>query len=139
VTLIELLAALVISAIVIALVSRVFLSGHRQYLTRLLESEQLTEAIHLKRALNKTLQAKILECKSGRLKVRMNEQDQGLETWLKAEFPKTDSVSIKCFEWDETLEKLVPWESRFQPQLIEYRVLIGEGGPLNILEGSVLK
>ena len=66
VTLVELLAALLISAIIVAAASRIFLSGNRQYLLRTAESQRLEELHRLKGVLQGLLKREVETCGSGR-------------------------------------------------------------------------
>lgn len=139
VTLVELLSALVISAIVVTLISRVYLSGHREFLGRLLESDQLTALVKAKRTLDKALMGKINHCKSGHLGLVISSTKTDMETWLHSKIPTITSSSFHCFERDEATGEIVEWSGRFQPQLVEYRVQLVSKNKSDWLEGSVLK
>lgn len=138
-TLVELLAALVISALVVALASRLFLAGHNQFLARVFETDRLSAMVRLKGALHHTLQGEIGGCESGRLLLMDGDVKKDLAAFLKERFPETDSLQFKCYETGSDGGDLVEWKQRFQPQLVEYRILLKTRKAQDWLEGSVLK
>lgn len=138
-TLVELLAALVISALVVALASRLFLSGHNQFLARVFETDRLSAMVRLKGALHHALQGGIGGCESGRLQLKDGDVKTDLATFLKERFPGADSLEFRCYETGSDGADLVEWKQRFQPQLVEYRILIRTRKAEDWLVGSVLK
>jgi prepilin-type N-terminal cleavage/methylation domain-containing protein len=125
VTLVELLAALVISALVVTLASRIFLSGNREFLRRVAGSEELARQYRIKARLHHLFEGTVASCSDGAAR-------------LKSE-GAVDSLFVKCLVVDTGGKALVPWDGSGQPQLVEYRVVIrGRYGPVR-LEGSVLK
>jgi prepilin-type N-terminal cleavage/methylation domain-containing protein len=141
ITLIELLAALVISALVVALASRIYLNGHREFLARVFESDRLTTLVRAKGTLHEVLRGEVAHCRNEQLILVGGSLDssQDVAVGLKARFPGVDSITFRCFEVDEVRGELVEWRERFQPQLIEYRMVLNTRGRRDKLEGSVLK
>lgn len=141
VTLVEILIALVISAIAITLTSQIFFAGHREFVARIFESDRLSGLMRLQGAMHHSLHEKISRCRDGKL--WLSESSSGaevdLEGRLKKRFPGLDSLVFRCFETDAASEQLVEWKDRFQPQLVEFRVLLKARKHTDLLEGSVLK
>lgn len=136
-TLLEVIAALVISALVIALASRLFLTGQSQFLERVFESDRLSGQVRLKGALRQALEGEVLGCESGALRLKGEEKD--LAASIKERFPGADSLEFHCRETSQDGESLVKWAQRFQPQLVEYRLVLLTRGKKDRLEGSILK
>ena len=135
----ELLAAMAISAIVIALAARIFLSGHREFLGRAEESGRLAGLYRAKSAVRHALRGEIVRCEGGRLWLREEEGEKDFEEWFKARFPEADSLDFRCFEAEEGADSLAPWHSLAQPALVEYRLALGKGAKRDVLAGSWLK
>lgn len=158
-TLVELLAALVLSALVVALASRLFMAGHSQFLARAFETDRLSGLIRLKSTLRQALQGEIARCEGGRLQLAVvkraaaedgepsghgagkgaGSEGVDLATFLKARFPGADSLEFRCYETGPEGGDLVEWKQRFQPQLVEYRILMRTRKAADRLEGSVLR
>ena len=139
ITLVELLAALVISALVVTLASRILLTGQRQYLARMFETDRLSALLRMKGALHQALGGRIAACGSGRLALDTDSTDLDLAAWFKARHPGADSLVFECLEVDEALTELVAWKGRFQPHLVAYRACLEVRGRTDCLAGSVLK
>lgn len=138
VTLVELLAAMVLSALVVTLASRLYLGGHREFLARLFESDRLSDMIRLKGTLRQAFRADIGRCEGGRLQLASDTGAVDLAALVKARFPGADSLAFECYEVDAAGDGLQAWKTRFQPQLIEYRVTLRKRGGADRLEGSFL-
>lgn len=139
VTLVELLVAIVISALVVGLASRLFMSGQREFLARVFETDRLSALVRMKGALHHALIGEVSRCESGRLYLTQDGAETELGAVLKARFPGADSLDFRCFELGGAGEKLVLWSGRFQPQLIEYRIALRTRKIVDHLQGSVLK
>lgn len=139
ITLVELIAALVITALVVTLASRVFLSGQKEYLARMFETDRFSALVRLKGALHQALGGRIATCGNGRMALATDSTDLDLAVWLKARHPQADSIAFKCLELDPERGDLVEWQGRFQPQLVEYRSCITVRGRNECLTGSLLK
>lgn len=127
VTLVELLAA------------RIFLTGQKQYLERLFETDRISGLVRLKGALHHALGRRIATCGAGRLALDTDSTDLDLAAWLKTRHPGADSLAFRCLELGSGLSELVDWQGRFQPQLVEYRACLTVRGRRDCLTGSVLK
>lgn len=139
VTLIELIVAIVISALVVGLASRLFLTGQREFLARVFESDRLSGLVRLKGALHQALRGEVTRCADGRLYIAKDGEESEMAALLKARFPESDSLDFRCYEVDAGGDKLVEWKGRFQPQLVEYRVSLKTRKIVDRLEGSVLR
>ncbi len=139
VTLVELLAALTISAFLVVLASRIFLSGNQQFLDRNLESDRFEKMYMLKASIQKYLQKEILRCDSGKLWVKMD----GLETDVQAALKKHDSQiqssDFQCYEKSGSPISLVTWKDWYQPSLVEYQIVLLKSGVRDTLRGSWIK
>jgi prepilin-type N-terminal cleavage/methylation domain-containing protein len=139
ITLVELLAALVISAFVVVMASRIFLSGNRQFFERFIESDRLGELHRLKGALQGVLKRDVARCASGRLWLAEGEGEQELSELLKPRFPGMSGSEIRCFEISPDGHSLVEWRDRFQPSLIEYSIRMQRKAGTDTLAGSWIK
>jgi hypothetical protein len=137
--LVELLAAVVLSALVVALASRLFLGGQREYLARVFETDRLSDMIRLKGTLRQALRADIGRCEGGRLQLATDTGAVDLAALVKARFPSADSLDFRCFETDAAGDGLTDWRERMQPQLVEYRIVLRTRGKSDRLEGSFLR
>lgn len=138
-TLVELIAALVISALAVALASRLYLTGHREFLARVFETDRLSAQIRLKGSLHQALAGEVTRCGRGALSLATDSVAADLSAWVKARFPEADSMAFRCLELDARGGELVEWKDRFQPQLVEYRVVLRTRGKRDELKGSVLR
>ena len=138
VTLIELLAALLISAIVVAVAGRIFLSGHAQFMKRSADSAKLGSFYRSKRIVEAALKSEVVRCEGGRLWLRRN----GVESELEAEVKKHDravkDAEFRCLEAAADGATLQPWKDGAQPRLVEYRLRFKTGGDVDSLSGSFL-
>lgn len=139
VTLIELIVAIVISALVVGLASRLFLTGQREFLARVFESDRLSALVRLKGAVYQGLQGEVSRCAEGKVYLGHDSGDTEMGAWLKGRFPSADSLDFRCFEVDAGGDKLIEWKGRFQPQLVEYRISLKTRKIVDRLEGSVLR
>jgi prepilin-type N-terminal cleavage/methylation domain-containing protein len=139
VTLIELLAALLISSLVIVLATRIFLSGNRQFLNRALESDRLAALYKLKGAVQHALQGEIGRCESGKIWLRGDGKEQEVFASLRSRFPNVRVADFRCWEKSGEPISLVPWKDWFQPALIEYQIVVATSGTKDTLSGSWLK
>lgn len=138
-SLVELLAAMVISALVVALASRLFMSGQMEFLARVFETDRLSALVRLKGALHQALAAEVVRCGGGKLALVGDTAKSDLSAWVKRRFPDADSITFRCFETNAGGDGLVEWKERFQPQLVEYRITLRTRGRDDRLEGSILK
>lgn len=139
VTLVELLAALLISGFVVVLGTRVFLSGNRQYLQRFSESERLAALYRIKTGVQGALNGDVDRCSGGKLWLRSDSGEMELASMLKARNPGMASADFRCFETATDSASLVEWTAWFQPRLVEYKVVLGEGAKRDTLSGSWIK
>lgn len=137
VTLIELVVAVVISALVVTLASRLFLTGQKEFLARVFETDRLSALLRLKGNLQSALRGEVERCEGGRLRLDLDSGGTDLGACIKARFPEADSLDFRCYEVDG--DRLSEWKGRFQPQLVEYRISLKTRGRVDRLEGSVLK
>lgn len=139
VTLVELLAAIVLSALVVALASRLFLGGQREFLARVFETDRLSDMIRLKGTLRQALRADISRCEGGGLHLASDTGAVDLAAHVKARFPGADTLAFRCFEIDAAGDGLTDWKERMQPRLVEYRIVLRTRGKPDRLEGSFLR
>lgn len=139
VTLVELVAAVVISALVVALASRVFLSGQKEFLARVFETDRLSDLVRLKGVLHRALGGRIERCEGGKMALATDSAALDLNGWIKTRFPEADSLVFRCLEADVARGELTEWKGRFQPRLVEYRACLKMRGRAECLVGSVLK
>jgi prepilin-type N-terminal cleavage/methylation domain-containing protein len=139
ITLIELLAALLISGFVILMASRIFISGNRQFLLRSAESRRLEELYRLKAVVQGILKREVVQCAAGRLALREGDGSLDAETYIKDHFPHFTGATFRCLETVSVQGALVEWKDWFQPRLIEYRVVLKSNGGENTLTGSSIK
>lgn len=149
-TLIELLAALIISAFIVAMASRVFLSGNRQFLDRILSSHRLENLHRMKAAVQGLLKREVEACAGKKITLRMEAggvdgadgmgaSGQDAEAMLKAHFPELAGAEFTCLEPAADSSSLVEWKDWFQPRLIEYRIILEGHGKRDTLTGSWIK
>jgi type II secretory pathway component PulJ len=140
ITLIELLAALLISGFVILMASRVFISGNRQFLLRSSESRRLEELYRLKAVVQGILKREVVGCAGGRLSLREGDGSADAGTLIKGHFPDCTGAVFRCLETGrQGDEALVEWKEWFQPRLIEYQVVMKRKGMADTLSGSWIK
>ena len=139
VTLVELLAALAISAVVVTLASRIFLSSNQQFLARALESDRLKSLYLLKATLQNSLRTEMTRCESGQLWLRVDGAEKELLPILKTRFSAVQSADFLCWEKTGGPISLVPWKDAFQPALVEYRIVLSASGTTDTLMGSLIK
>lgn len=136
VTLVELLAALLISAFIMVMASRIFLTGNHQFLERSSESRGLEESYRMKTFLQGALRREVERCSAGKLWLRGSEGGKDVETLLKAHFPNLTGAEFHCLEPAADASSLVEWKDWFQPRLIEYQVMMKRDGKTDTLRGS---
>lgn len=139
VTLVELLAALLISGFVVVLAGRIFLSGNRQYLQRFSESERLAALYRIKAGVQGALKGEVERCSGGKLWLRSDSGQSELAPMLKSRYPGMASADFRCFETGTDSTSLTEWTEGFQPRLVEYRVVLGQGAKTDTLAGSMIK
>lgn len=139
VTLIELLAALVVSAFVVAMASRIFLSGHAQFARRSAESEKMALCYRLKAEVEAGLKGEVQACAGGRLTILTDSGQVNLGDRLKARLPALAEARFDCLEPDGTGAGLQAWKDAAQPALIEYGLRIHLRGQVDSLSGSWLR
>lgn len=138
-TLVELLAAMVISAVVVVLASRIFISGNHQYLARVMESDRLSDLYRLKGAVAYALQSEIETCDRGKLWLRQGGESVDLQVALKSRFPNLESADFRCLEPDRDRVSLTEWKDGTQPRLVEYRLILNDNQVRDSLKGSLIK
>jgi prepilin-type N-terminal cleavage/methylation domain-containing protein len=139
VTLLELLVALVISAIVISYASYIFLSGNHQYINRLMESGRIAQLFRIKTGIVKSLEDPIEKCEDGKILIVQDSGKIELNIKLKTQFPIIDSLVFHCLEMDSDSLSFRDWKEGNQPRLVEYRAFITEKNVRDSLSGSVAK
>ncbi len=138
-TLIELLAALVISGFVVAMAGRIFLSGNKQFLLRSGESERLGEMYRLKATVRGELTKPITRCEGDRLWLRMAVAEVELGPELKKREPDVQISAFHCLELSPDATALQEWKGGAQPPLVEYRIGFTTRGVRDSLSGSILR
>jgi prepilin-type N-terminal cleavage/methylation domain-containing protein len=138
-TLVELLAALVISSIVVALAGRIFLSGNKGMAERANDSDRLEKLFSVKTHMQNLLTRPFLKCDREEVTVQIGRNKINLQKEIRRKFPFADSLEIKCLVADTATKSFRPWNGIGQPQLVEYQVSINGKKSIDKLEGSVLK
>gem|GEM_PF-2383589 len=139
VTLVELLAALLISGFIMTMASRIFLSGNRQFLERSSESHRLEAFYGMKGFLHGALKGEVESCIGGKLWLRGPEGGTDVAVLLKSRFNDLKGAEFHCLEPSSDRSSMVEWKEWFQPRLIEYRIWIGKNGRTDTLAGSWVK
>ena len=139
VTLIELLAALVVSAFVVAMASRIFLSGHAQFVRRSAESEKIALCYRLKAEVEAGLKGEVLACSGGKIAFQTDTGEIDLGDRLRARLPALTDARFACLEPDSAGTVLQTWKDAAQPALIEYDLRIRVRGQDDLLSGSWLR
>jgi hypothetical protein len=139
VTLIELLSALVVSAFVVAMASRIFLSGHAQFVRRSAESEKIALCYRLKAEVEAGLKGEILTCAAGKLALQTDSGQFDLGDRLHARLPALTEARFDCLEPDSTGAGLQAWKDAAQPALIEYGLRVRVRGQVDSVSGSWLR
>jgi hypothetical protein len=139
VTLIELLAALVVSAFVVAMASRIFLSGHAQFVRRSAESEKIALCYRLKAEVEAGLKGEILTCAGGKVALQTDSGQIDLGDRLRVRLPALTEVRFECLEPDSAGAVLQAWKDAAQPALIEYGLRVKVRGQIDSLSGSWLR
>ncbi len=139
VTLVELLAALVISAFIVVMASRIYLGGHFQFLRRIWEAERLETRYRLKGMLQGALKEEVARCTGGKLWLRGTGPEKEMDGLLRVRFPEYSVATFLCLEPAPDSASLVEWKGRFQPKLVEYQVVLKSHGAADTLVGSCIK
>jgi prepilin-type N-terminal cleavage/methylation domain-containing protein len=139
VTLIELLAAMALSGLVVALASRIFLSGQAQFLRRSADSEKMAAFYRMKAEVETDLRGEIISCAGGRLVFRSDSGEIDLGAKLRKRHPDLAQSRFACLEPDEGGSALQIWKAGAQPPLIEYRLDIRFHRGMDSLTGSRLR
>jgi prepilin-type N-terminal cleavage/methylation domain-containing protein len=139
VTLIELLAALVVSAFVVAMASRIFLSGHAQFVRRSADSEKMALFYRLKAETEAGLKGEILACSGGQLSLLTDSGQVDLGARLRARTPALVATRFDCLEPDAAGTGIQAWKEATQPALIEYGLRVRVRGQEDSLTGSWLR
>jgi prepilin-type N-terminal cleavage/methylation domain-containing protein len=138
-TLIELLAAMVVSAFVVAMASRIFLSGHAQFVRRSAESEKIALFYRLKAEVEAGLKGEIQECSGGKLALLTDSGQVDLATRLRARLPALTEARFDCLEPDATGSGLQAWKDADQPALVDYNLRVKVREQADSLTGSWLR
>jgi hypothetical protein len=136
---VELLAALLLAGFIVALASKLFLSGNAQFLRRATESRRLGDLYRLKGMIQGSLKKDVTRCASGKLWLREGGSEKELSEAIKGHFPDMAAARFKCLETASDGSGLVEWKARFQPGLVEYAVILGKGAKADTLAGSWIK
>lgn len=139
ITLIELLAALLITGFIVVIASRIFISGNRQFLLRSSESQSLERLHRVKSVLQAALKGDVETCASGSIGIRSDSISGDGFGFLKSRIPELESAEFHCLEPDRDGMSLVEWKEGFQPGLIEYRLILNRKGKRDTLSGSWIK
>jgi prepilin-type N-terminal cleavage/methylation domain-containing protein len=138
-TLIELLAALLISGFVVSMAGRIFLSGNAQFVKRSADSERLSTLYGLKAALRGALRGEVSRCAGGTLWLKDKSVEIDLLTLLRKKTPELADGKFRCLEPDAAGTALQDWREAIQPPLVEYRLLLKLKGEADSLSGSWLR
>ncbi len=138
-TLIELLVGITISTFIVTLTSRIYLSGHSQFMARSQEAEDLRHLFLLTRTIQKALQNPISKCQGGQIEIEREEKKIILKDSLLEIYPEIKSLKFICLEADTLQNRLTEWKDRFEPQLIEYTGVWKSKGSERMIFGSWLK
>jgi prepilin-type N-terminal cleavage/methylation domain-containing protein len=139
ITLIELLAALLITGFIVVIASRIFISGNRQFLLRSSESQSLERLHRVKSILQAALKGDVETCSSGSIGFRSDSIAGDGFDFLKRRVPELESAEFLCLEPDRDGTSLVEWKTGFQPGLIEYRLILNRKDKRDTLAGSWIK
>jgi prepilin-type N-terminal cleavage/methylation domain-containing protein len=139
VTLIELLAAMAITGLVVALASRIFLSGQAQFLRRSADSEKMAFFYRMKSEVEGGLKGELASCGGGRLVFRSDTGGADFGDRLRKRHPEITQARFQCLEPDPAGGALQDWKDGAQPPLIEYRVDIHFRQGTDSLSGSWLR
>ena len=139
VTLVELLAAIALSALVIALATRIFLAGNRDFLAKALETGRLERLIRLKAEVRRALSLPVARCEGGRLWLEGEAGEKEIGEILKPRFQDLRAWDFRCFEADPGNKTLRECQEGSQVRLVEYRLLLEKHGKRDSLSGSYLK
>lgn len=139
VTLIELLAALAVSGLVVAMASRIFLSGHAEFLRRSADSEKMALFYRLKAEVEGAMRGEIASCAAGHLVFRSDSGSADLGDRLRKRHPEIAQSRFQCLEPDPDGTSLQDWKDGAQPPLIEYRLDIRFRRGSDSLFGSWLR
>lgn len=139
-TLIELLAALLISGFVVSMAGRIFLSGNAQFVKRSADSERLSTLYGLKAALRGALRGEVSRCGAGTVWLKGKSGETDLLVLLKKKTPELADGKFRCLEPDAAGTALQEWREAIQPPLVEYRLLLKKKkGEDDSLSGSWLR
>jgi hypothetical protein len=137
--LVELLAALLLTGFIVAMASKLFLSGTIQFLHRATESRRLGDMYRLKGMIQGALKGDVTRCSSGKLWLRKGDSEKELSEAIKKHFPDMVAARFICLEAASGGTGLGEWKERFQPSLVEYSVVLGKGAKADTLAGSWIK
>ena len=134
-SLVELLVAMTIAALVMILVTQLFLTSHQEFIGRMQESNRMNQLQRLKSAVQKSLHGEVSRCEGGRLWVILDGEEKEMAAWLSLRFSDLDSLEFQCKEVDQN-HLLTEWHGPPPPKLIEYKIGQGKGKKRNVLRGS---
>jgi type II secretory pathway pseudopilin PulG len=138
-TLVELLAALLVSGFVVAMAGRIFLSGHAQFVKRSAESERLGILYRLKAEVRGALRDDIARCQGGGLWIKQGDAEADLQAFLKKRSPGLQDADFRCLEPAADGASLQEWTDGAQPRMVEYRLRVKTRGVLDTLAGSWIR
>ena len=139
VTLIELLAALVVSAFVVAMAGRIFLAGHAQFARRSAESEKVALCYRLKAEVEAGLKGEIGACVGGKIALMTDSGRVDLGDRIRGRLPALAEARFECLEPDASGAGLQAWKDAAQPALVEYGLHFRVRGQVDSLAGSWLR
>ena len=96
ITLIELLAALLITGFIVVIASRIFISGNRQFLLRSSESHSLERLHRVKSVLQAALKGEVETCASGSLEFGSDSVASDAVDFLKSRVPELEAAQFLC-------------------------------------------
>ncbi|MGL1934453.1 MAG: prepilin-type N-terminal cleavage/methylation domain-containing protein [Fibrobacterales bacterium] len=125
VTLIELMAAIAVSAIVLTLLGQLFLQSQKEYSSRMSESWQFQKQYLIEKTINKALYSDFEECSFGKIKVKTLKSTVNESIYQK--FPEVEAITFKCFELDPDLGIVQDWKFAIKPDLVKYQIQFVKG------------
>lgn len=139
VTLLELLAALALSGLVVALASRIFLLGQKEFFGRVRESERLQTLRLAQGELERALRFPVVKCGREALEVESDSGTVEMGKWLASRFPAIHRAEFECWDLGASGFSLRPASPPIRPRWVEYRLFWSQGRDSAVLSGARLE